>query len=387
MRRLRRRLGTAGTVGILGLLVALAVPMANLVAADHLDSPVISSRLEVDINDVYAFSGSSLGEPSTVLAVTVSPGAFVSAFGEKKDTSYVLRVDTNGDAVPDLAYVAEFDTRRNKEEQRVRLRVAHGRQASSLTPNGRLLASGYTNEVVDLRRGGLFFAGLRSDPFFFDLDGFRGTVENLPPLRFDGSTPPIDMLGNDPTDFFANLNTLAIVIELPDATFDGPISVWATTSARDADGRWVQADRMGRPAINTVVNSTGPIVMAPSGQKVVYNGSITANDAQFTGAVVNMLKAFSTLDSEGPYSDAQATALADVLLPDVLPFDKSSTLPAPLNGRALADDVIDTELRVITGGDPLNLFSDRDADGGVNSDGVGPHSDYQSTFPYLGVPH
>jgi hypothetical protein len=71
----------------------------------------------------------------------------------------------------------------------------------------------------------------------------------------------------------------------------------------------------------------------------------------------------------------------------VLTFDKSSALPAPLNGRALADDVIDTELRIITGGDPLGLFADRDADGGVNSDGVGPHDDYLAEFPYLGHPN
>lgn len=76
-----------------------------------------------------------------------------------------------------------------------------------------------------------------------------------------------------------------------------------------------------------------------------------------------------------------------MLLPDVLPFDRASTLPAPLEGRALADDVIDVELRVVTGGDPLDLFPDRDADGAINSDGVGPHTDYLSVFPYLGVPH
>ena len=267
------------------------------------------------------------------------------------------------------------------------VRLEEGSGASSLTPRGRVVGSGRTNEIFSGRGGELFFAGLRSDPFFFDLDGFRGTVDGLPPLRFDGSTPPIDALGNNPTDFFIDLNTLAIVMEVPDSTFGGPISVWMTTSARDSSGNWIQNDRMGRPAINTVVNSSGPIVQAPSGQKVVYNAAVTANDAAFTDAVVNALLAFSSLDTEGPYSTGQATALAGVLLPDVLPFSKASSLPAPLNGRALADDVIDVELRVVTGGDPLGLFDDRDADGGVNSDGVGPHTDYLSTFPYLGVPH
>jgi hypothetical protein len=114
----------------------------------------------------------------------------------------------------------------------------------------------------------------------------------------------------------------------------------------------------------------------------------TASDAQFTAAVVSALKRLSAGDMEGAYSDAQAGALAGVLLPDVLPFSKSSALPAPLNGRALADDVIDVELRVVTGGDPLDLFGpSRDANGAINTDGVGPHTDYLATFPYLGAPH
>ena len=46
----------------------------------------------------------------------------------------------------------------------------------------------------------------------------------------------------------------------------------------------------------------------------------------------------------------------------------------PLNGRALADDVIDVELGLTT-------------NGCVTSDGVDAHADYDSTFPYLGVPH
>jgi len=149
----------------------------------------------------------------------------------------------------------------------------------------------------------------------------------------------------------------------------------------------MQVDRMGRPAINTVVNSSGPIVGAPSEAKNVYNRSKPKNDSAFRGGVISALQAYSSLDSEGSYSDTQAGALADVLLPDVLTFDKSSTLPAPLNGRALADDVIDVELRIVTGGDPLGLFADRDADGGVNSDGVGPHDDYLAVFPYLGAPN
>ena len=116
------------------------------------------------------------------------------------------------------------------------------------------------------------------------------------------------------------------------------------------DGRWRAADQMGRPAINTVFN--------PAADKDLFNQTppnrqATASDGKFRPNVINGLKFFSSLDSEGAYSDAQAAALAGVLIPDVLVYSRSSSLPAPLNGRALADDVIDVELNVTTGGDPL----------------------------------
>ena len=135
---------------------------------------------------------------------------------------------------------------------------------------------------------------------------------------------------------------------------------------------------MGRPAINTVFN--------PAADKDLFNGTppsrqATAAGGKFRNNVINSLKFFSSLDSEGRYSDAQAAALAGVLIPDVLVYSRTSTLPAPLNGRALADDVIDVELNVTTGGDPLGLFPNRDATGAVPGDGVGPHTDYLAQLP------
>ena len=223
------------------------------------------------------------------------------------------------------------------------------------------------------------WAGVRSDPFFFDLTGFIGTTTKLT----TGTAVGGDALGNDPTDFFANLNTNALVLSIPNSQLPDTIGVWATTQYRK-DGRWRAADQMGRPAINTVFN--------PAADKDLFNRTApdrqaTAYDGKFRKNVINSLQFFSSLDSEGAYSNAQAAALAGVLIPDVLVYSRSSKLPAPLNGRALADDVIDVELNVTTGGDPLGLFADRDANGAVTGDGVGPHTDYLSRFPYLGKPH
>ena len=372
----------SGIVAAAGTVLALAASLFSpqlAGAADHLDAPGLTSPngiAALDINDLYVFEG----RPGhTAIAVTVSPAAAADArFAGGFDGHYSIRVDLDGDAVEDQTYniSAPFSFHR---EQLVTVERERGSGAESLAPIGRLRGIGRTNDSFRLAGGGRAFVGLRSDPFFFDLSGFLGTVEG------QGE----DALGEDPTDFFEDLNTLAIVLELPDRELGdgGPIGVWATTSQRDRGFSYSQVDRMGRPAINTVVNSSGPIVGADSEAKNVFNRSRPRDDAQFRDGVIGALQAFSSLDAEGAYSADQAGALADVLLPDVLTFDKGSSLPAPLNGRALADDVIDTELRIVTGGDPLGLFADRDADGGVNSDGVGPHDDYLTQFPYLGHPH
>ena len=48
------------------------------------------------------------------------------------------------------------------------------------------------------------------------------------------------------SDFFEDLNTLAIVIEVPDSKLGKQIGVWGTTSSEN-DSRDRQVDRMGRP--------------------------------------------------------------------------------------------------------------------------------------------
>ena len=362
------------TIAALGsALLILSVGAAPFLAraADHLDAPSLGSlsagslQGDRDINDVYAFDGANTGK--TVLAMTVSPAAGLLgplAFGA--NVRYTLHVDNTGDNVADVNYVARFGG----------LRSGPGpKQSVTLSRNGSLVASGSTGNTVLVAGDGKLFAGLRSDPFFFDLLGFRGSL---------GLGPNTNTLcDSDPTDFFKTLNTLAIILEVPDAALGRHIGVWATTE-QWIGGAWVARDQMGRPAINTVFNHTAADkeqfnVTPPSQQATVDGGKFRTN-------VKDTLIALSALDPEGPYSAGEASALAGVLIPDVLTYDTSTHAVGPLNGRRLADDVIDVELNITTGGDPLNLFP-RNATGGVPSDCVGPHHDYQSTWPYLGTPH
>jgi len=387
-----RRLAAFGTA-VVALTIGVAPILTN--AADHLDAPALggatangqiaphSEHGDRDINDVYVFRAPDNAN-RTVIAMTVNPA--INLFGGNFGTNvrYIVNIDKNGDAKADLAYVARFgrvdrDSDAKYPEQAYRIVKYTGRNARSLE-QGTTVAWGESNEGSARTRYSLkAWTGVRSDPFFFDLTGFIGTTTKLT----TGTAVGGDALGKDPTDFFANLNTNAIVLSIPNSQLPDTVGVWATTQYRK-DGHWRAGDQMGRPAINTVFN--------PAADKDLFNRTApsrqaTAYDGKFRKNVINGLKFFSSLDSEGAYSNAQAAALAGVLIPDVLVYSRSSKLPAPLNGRALADDVIDVELNVTTGGDPLGLFSDRDANGAVTGDGVGPHSDYLSRFPYLGKPH
>ena len=386
-------LGAAITVLSIG-----AVPLLTS-AADHLDAPALGGTVvagefaphsehgDRDINDLYVFEAPN--DPGrTALALTVNPA--INLFGGDFGTNvrYVINIDKNGDNVQDLAYVVTFSAEDDSDDDAssadtgLDFKVTRytGSRAVSLT-GGRTIAHGDTNAGAKTvgQNDVWAWAGVRSDPFFFDLTGFIGTTT----LLTTGTAVGGDGLGNNPTDFFANLNTNAIVLSIPNGELPSRIGAWATTSWHNDSG-WHKADQIGRPAINTV--------FMPKADKNDFNRTkpsrqLTAYGGKFFNNVVGGLLFLSSLDTEGAYAQGQAEALASVLIPDVLVYDRNSALPAPLNGRALADDVIDVELRVATGGDPLGLFADRDADGAVNGDGVGPHGDYLASFPYLGVPH
>ena len=375
--RFRHRFGTITALAVTGLVLTLGVAPLLASGADHLDAPSLGSisvdgsdnlsvsklRGPLDINDVYVFRGSSGNR--TVLAVTVNPA--VNLLGPTTFDSkggYSLNIDWTGDAVADTQYTVNFGAADPAGVQRFIVKSDKHTVAAGSTDD----AKGSSVSLDGVQA----FAGMRSDPFFFDLLGFLGTVKGQGTRQLNDANA---------SDFFVGLNTLAIVIEVPNSALGGngqAIGVWATTSGKDGG----QADQMGRPAINTVFNGTAADkeafnTTAPADQPTAMGGKFTTN-------VVNVLQLFSSLDSEGAYSNSEAATLAGVLLPDVITYTVGDVAAGPLNGRGLADDVIDAELNIVTGG---FAFPGRNGTGAIPTDSVSAHTDYLSTFPYLGLPH
>lgn len=351
--------------------------------ADHLDAPALggltnaagefaphSDQGDRDINDVYVFEGGNASR--TVLAMTTNPAVnlFNTTFGT--NVRYAINVDRNGDAKQDLAYVWRFGAVNGAGAQSYTVTRYTGSNARTLNQGVRI-GSGSTggSGIGTAKDGAKVFAGVRSDPFFFDLTGFIGTLFGV------GD----DALGDNPTDFFTPLNTNALVIEVPDDAIGATnIGVWGVTTWWNGSA-WVAGDQMGRPAISTVFNTS--LVDATAGAtKNAFNATPpsqqrTALGGRFrTNVIVTLMNVNAVLGTGcDDYDEATARFLADILLPDVITYDMTTAANGEaLNGRALDDDVIDAELGITT-------------NGCVTSDGVGAHTDYLSTFPYLGAPH
>src|SRR6266536_3141451 len=220
-----------------------------------------------------------------------------------------------------------------------------------------------TAHITQGHEGAQFFAGFRSDPFFFDLAGF------LHGLQFTGA------------DFFIDKNVYGIALDIPNYLL-GPnpkVGIWTRTLVPMTmqPERLTQVDQMGRPGINTVFNHGNDKnlfnVTQPADQRTVLSTVSPTTGQTLLSVFQQELQALSEGSLKGQYTAEQALSIAQILLPDVLTYDYTSAA-GYLNGRRLQDDVIDISLNLATNGK-------------VTGDGVGPHTDYLADFPYLGKPH
>jgi hypothetical protein len=233
-----------GATALVSVGCALAVVGTVRIAhsADHLDSPSTKADPTVDIDDLYGWmDGNNL-----VLALTVFPAALGPApdggGGSKFSNAvqYAIHVSSGpsfGTTTATKDVICTFDAS----------------QAISCWLGTDEFVTGNAGQASGIASAdGKFkvFAGLRSDPFFFNLDGFKQTeadVEGAGALSADmagcPTLPPATAAalvtqlktapdGGPPNDFFGPLNGLAIVVSIDKSlvTAGGPIvATWAGT--------------------------------------------------------------------------------------------------------------------------------------------------------------
>jgi hypothetical protein len=233
--------------------VFTAVGVRRVVASDHQDTPEVELSPKLDVNDVYAFPGST--PDRVVLAMTVSspitPAAALST-GFGTDVLYQIKIDNNGDAREDLVFQATFTGTGPTQVMTLRGPVApifKGPVSRFITTGPTI--TGPTNTVLARSTPSgpvLGFGGIRDDPFFLDLEQFfriipdrrpvsgpLSTIPSTPTASAFRGTPSPPFTGEAPVDYLAGFNALAIVVELPKSMLggagsSGKIGVWGTTS-------------------------------------------------------------------------------------------------------------------------------------------------------------
>lgn len=194
----------------------LLVPGQLALGADHLDPPARTDAavdstpdIPADIADVFAWSDAT----NAYFAVTFAgpQAAGVPAFYDR-NVLYTLNISTSAPATSsDVTVRWRFGGATNGTGSGISVENLPGVNGAVVGPVEQILS----------KDGVRIYAGLRDDPFFFDLQGFRDT-------RSSGT-----LMFNNARNFFAGKNDTVVVFEIPKSRLGGnsnSIDVWSTTA-------------------------------------------------------------------------------------------------------------------------------------------------------------
>ena len=333
--------------------------MSNHFTGLSLGAPMGDPRL--DLCDLYAFQ-SPADENRTVIILNAN----FNADALHPDAIYRLNIDNDGDYMTDIAFSYVFSNPQNGA-QTVNVFMAKGAESRSAEAVGKKIISdgevSFGPRPNIMTTGSIkFFAGTRSDAFFFDYEGIKNLFDTSGKRNF---TEP-HLGGKSPwtgVDSNTEANVFSTAIELPASELNPKpeIHIWGRCSVR-RDGKLLHVDRAGHPSVSSFFNTDDT--------KEEYNASEPLNDRK------RWLDQFVHLMGHtGNYTREEAIAAIDNerTLPDVLSFDPSKPAKYP-NGRVFTDDVIDYRIAFLTKHQ-------------CPPTGLQPHTDILNEFPYIGTPH
>lgn len=387
-----RTISALFAVALLGITLFLPAP-APIHAADHAESTSVGADTNADIADTFAFLDPN-DNSRVILAVDVAgfivPSEMLNLGFFSPEVVYQLQVENTGDATPDLFINVTFSPQTSRSTpQTATINFSNGTTFTAPTtlptfnpaPNPFVVTTDPTSQVK-------FFAGLTDDPFFFDIVGFNRFVSSIQ----TGSPDPTRL--QRARDSFAGYNVHMIALSVPASLIRGNpgnnvigvngVTLKQQTLTRNpatgeltGSGPLVQIDRMGVPAINTV------LINFP--RKNEYNASTTMDDAagKFASTITASLRSLGTNDRNIKILASVAVLKGDFLrlnltTPNTTLGD-GETLATPgyagfPNGRRPGDDTIDTILFFV-------------ANQNVLGDSL-PRNDrpFVSTFPFFPPP-
>ncbi|MCA9707745.1 MAG: DUF4331 family protein [Myxococcales bacterium] len=213
---------------------ALQLNPKEVTAADHLDAPATQADAAVDIADFYAWPNE---DGSRITAVITFAGLMPAGGDPVYDGSvlYTIHIDNTADPAEN----ADIFDNDNDNESDIRIHARFGSnnagdwgvQLIGLPGAGEDPLVGPVEEVLSSGSASAW-AGMRDDPFFFDLDAFFATRDNL---LDDADPADVAFIPGMAVDSIAGTNAMAIVVEFDSADVlggnpDNFLQLWATTA-------------------------------------------------------------------------------------------------------------------------------------------------------------
>jgi len=225
-----------------------ALAASTAMAADHADSPTLAADPTTDITDLFTWNDGN----NVVLIMDVNPAATATSKFSNAAlyTFHTSSTAKYGMAGTDTDIICQFDA-----TQKISCWVRSGGSTTDYVNGDASATAGISSASGKLK----VFAGLRDDPFFFNLQGFKDAVADVEtppitagqlPFTLDAAGCPTNVSSGESTqlvndlkgtnhglgaaaDSFAGNNVLAIVLSVDKSllTTGGPImSVWASTN-------------------------------------------------------------------------------------------------------------------------------------------------------------
>lgn len=393
-----KKLLTLGMLSVGVILAATSLPQ-YLMASDHDDGEVDTKGRNLSLTDLYAFreqdQNSGVKSDDLVLVMNTNPRSVArQQYYFSTNARYEFKLSRVGDnnATPDgkedITLRFEFGSPNGQQQQPIKFTaIKDGQQISAQNLRTTPLKSDKPI-VNELGVGGsklAVFAGLREDPFFFDVEQFfrvrAGALGTGPKVGFREPSKAID--------FAKGYNVNAIAIRVPKQFLQGKsgvntFDIWETISLKDPQsGQYRQVERLGRPAVNEGLITTNDFLNAFN--SVPPTVDLTPAAAPIGAEAARTLKALGN-------DDERTKALLGAFLPDVMRIDTTGASGygnalngkgSPIRGRMLTDDVIDTTLSVLTNG---AIKSDNVSYEGSGNPAQG-HKKLETSFPYLALPN
>ncbi|MBW4485798.1 MAG: DUF4331 domain-containing protein [Tildeniella torsiva UHER 1998/13D] len=385
----------------LGLAATVGAGAVFVNASDHDDGESEIKGRNLNLTDLYVFRESdqntNASPDNLVLIMNTNPRSVAGQqyyFSTRAKYKFNIARVSNNDATPtglsDVVLEFEFGPPDGNNRQNYKLTVT--KDGSSDVIEGQTTA---LQETPILNAGDVdgstvqVFAGLREDPFFFDVEQFfrvrAGALGKGPAVGF---RPP-----EEAVDFTQGYNVNAIAVQLPIALLQGSGSattfdVWMTVSLPGSK-KFNQVERLARPAVNEGLIVTNDFLNTLNSVDPAFEAAALAGQEPAASAAAPIVgEAKQTLLALGN-SDARADALLQAFLPDVMRIDTTgpsgyanalNAKGSPIAGRLLTDDVVDITLSVLTNG---AVITDNVSYSGTPGNPAQGHDSLEVSFPYL----